>query len=248
MRRIYCVFTLGFLCSVLLCAQDFLRAPRFPDGAYFRHHFAEPMPRVELREPDHLQAFVINSRLELSLRSYLELVLANNTEIQIQRLTIEFQQNDITRSFAPFDPSVIASFQSTRATTPSDTALAGADTLSQLRQPLHFAYQQTLETGTQYAIGFDGAKNSTNDSFSTFNPALSASFNVAFTQPLLRNRGAAINRLPILIARTRYQVSRSNLEDQLSRSLQAAEDVYWDVIEARENVRVQQDALASLND
>jgi outer membrane protein TolC len=123
----------------------------------------------------------------------------------------------------------------------------GASTLSQLRQPLHFAYQQTLENGTQYAVGFDGAKNSSNDSFATFNPALTANFNVVFTQPLLRNRGAAVNRLPTLIARTRYRMSRYNLEEQVSRLLQAAEDVYWEVVEARENLRVQRDALASLS-
>ena len=248
MRGSFVVLTIGALSQAIVCGQDFLKAPRFPNPSYFRQHFAERMPRVELRQPDHLQAYVVNSRFELSLRAYLELVLANNTDIQIQRLGIEVQQNDITRSYAPFDPSVIASFQSTRATTPSDTALAGADTLSQLKQPIHFVYQRMLENGTQVAIGFDGAKSSSNDTFSTFNPALSASFNVGFTQPLLRNRGAAVNKLPILIARTRYQISRFNLEDQLSRLLQAAEDLYWDLTEARENLRVQQDALTSLND
>ena len=157
------------------------------------------------------------------------------------------ERDAITRALAPFDPSVTASFQSTRSTTPTQNTLEGAATLSQLRQPLHFAFQKMLESGAQYFVGFDGNKTSSNDTFAIFNPALSANFSFGFTQPLLRNRGRYVNRLDILIARSRYEMSRYNLEDQLTRLLQVAENIYWAVIEARENLRVQEKALQFLD-
>ena len=202
---------------------------------------------MELAPPMRLEEFAAGNKLEISLRSYLELVLANNTDIQIQRLSIEPQRDAITRALAPFDPSVTASFQSTRSTTPTQNTLEGAATLSQLRQPLHFAFQKMLESGAQYFVGFDGNKTSSNDTFAIFNPALSANFSFGFTQPLLRNRGRYVNRLDILIARSRYEMSRYNLEDQLTRQLQVAENIYWAVIEARENLRVQEKALQFLD-
>ena len=59
---------------------------------------------------------MVNSHLELSLRSFLELVLANNTEIAIQKLSIESPKNSITSALAQYDPSVTASFRSSRST------------------------------------------------------------------------------------------------------------------------------------
>jgi len=241
------IFALGLFSCAAVQAQEYLQAPRFPQPAYFRRHFAEALPRVELAPPMRLEEFAAGNKLEISLRSYLELVLANNTDIQIQRLSIEPQRDAITRALAPFDPFVTASFQSTRSTTPTQNTLEGAATLSQLRQPLHFAFQKMLESGAQYFVGFDGNKTSSNDTFAIFNPALNANFSFGFTQPLLRNRGRYVNRLDILIARSRYEMSRYNLEDQLTRLLQAAENIYWAVIEARENLRVQEKALQFLD-
>src|SRR3954447_3095231 len=68
MRRIYVVISFALLLSALLPgAEDFLKAPRFPNGAYFRHHFAERVPHFELRGPERLEEFMVGDRLELSL-------------------------------------------------------------------------------------------------------------------------------------------------------------------------------------
>ena len=218
-------------------------APRFPDKAWIRQHFEAPMPRIELKPPTRLADFVVGGRLELSLKNYLELVLANNTDIQIQKYTIETQRNAIMRAFAPFDPVVTASFRSTRAQTPTVDALAGAATLNQLTQPFNFSYNQTLETGTQYNVGYFAQKISNNNLFANYNPALTSNLSFNFTQPLLRGRGTSNQRLGILIAKTRFRSSQYNLSDQLMRLLQQAELAYWAVIEARESLRVQEEAL-----
>lgn len=204
-------------------------------------------PRPALQLPTRLAEPGAAAKLELSLRSYLELVLANNTEIQIRRSSIEPQQNAIARAYAPFDPSVTTSFQRTRSNTPSQSALEGAATLTQTRQPFRVAFEQMLPNGARYSVGFDGSSRSSNDTFATFNPAHTANFNVAFTQPLLRNRGTHVNRLPILIARSRYEASRRDLEIDVMRLVEAAEHAYWAAIEAREILRVQEKALELLD-
>ena len=99
-------------------------------------------------------------KLELSLKSYLELVLANNTDIEHPEADAsKFQQNAITRAWAISIPSIAGSLSEHRGTpSPPATTLAGAATLTTLTQPLASRYQQTLDTGTTYNVGFSGNK------------------------------------------------------------------------------------------
>ncbi|HSB13645.1 MAG TPA: TolC family protein [Bryobacteraceae bacterium] len=234
-------FLAGLLCAGYLYSQE---VPQFPSPAYFRQTFSTPIPRVELQPPTRLEDFAVGDKLELSLRAYLELVLANNTDVAIQKVTVEVQRNAITRAFGRFDPTLQASFNATRANSPASDVLAGAATVSQLSQPANFNYQQTLESGTTYNVGFNASKLSTNSSFATFNPSLTTRLTFGFAQPLLRNRGTYITRLPVLIARSRLRASEYGMRDQLLRLLTTAESAYWDVVEARENLKVQEQALA----
>lgn len=222
-------------------------APAFPTTDYFRQHFGSPVERTELRPPIRLQDFVADGKLELSLRSYLELVMANNTDIEIQRLSVDLNRNAITRAFGIFDPILTGGFNATRSITPANDVLAGASSVSQLNQPTNLQYSQTFETGTSINAGFGATKSTTNSSFAVFNPAINANVFLGFTQPLLRNRGSYVTRLPITIARSRLRSAEYSLRDQLMRLIAVAENAYWDVVGAREQLRVQEKAL-ELND
>ncbi|MBI4876217.1 MAG: TolC family protein [Acidobacteria bacterium] len=233
--------TLCLTLATSLFAQS--EAPVFPQPSYFRHHFTTAPARVSLRPPVRLPDFVADNTLELSLRAYLELVLVNNTDIEIQRLSVERDKNTIQRAYGVFDPILTGSFNATRTKTPASDALAGAATQNTLNQPVDFSYRQQLETGTTYNVGFSASKFSTNSSFATFNPSLTARLNFGFTQPLLRNRGRDVVRLPITIARSRMKATEFTTSDQIMRLLVTAENNYWAVINARESLRVAQENL-----
>jgi outer membrane protein TolC len=226
----------------LPAAAAFGQLTSFPKPSYFRQTFARPITHVELNAPVHLEDYVIGDKLELSLHSYLELVMANNTDIAIQRLTVDVAEDAITRAFAPFDPLGTANFMSMRQITPASETLQGATTLVQLTQPANFFYSQTLPTGTQYTVQFSAEKVSTNSGFYNYNPALSASLGVSFIQPLIKNRGVYVNRLPIMMASSRLRKTQYDLKASLLQLVSAAENAYWDVILARENLRVAESA------
>jgi outer membrane protein len=230
--------------GVFLTGSMLAQLSSFPTRSYFRETFSKTDTRVELQPPVRLQDFVAGGKLELSLRSYLELVMANNTDIQIQRLSVEQPKNAIMRAFGAFDPLATASFSSTRNKTPSTDALAGAATVGTLAQPLRFSVQQTLTSGTQYTVSVTGSKSTTNSGFQNFNPALNSAVGVSFVQPLIRNRGSAVNRLAINVARSRLRKSEYDLRDAVMRLLNDSENAYWDVVQARENLRVQESALS----
>jgi outer membrane protein TolC len=227
----------------VVCAGAVLAQSAFPSPSYFRETFSKPDTRVTLRPPVRLEDFVVNSHIELSLRSYLELVMANNTEIAIQRLTVETPKNAIQRAMGTWDPVATASFTNRRSTTPSNDVLAGAATVSQLNQPANFGYQQTLQSGTQYNVGFTASKQASNSAFTNFNPAINSGLSFGFTQPLLRDRGTYVNRLPLMVARSRLRTAEYNLRDQVTRLLADAETAYWNLLQARETLRVREAAL-----
>lgn len=224
--------------------DDSLRtAPWFGTRDYFRTVFQNRAPKVDLRPPAKLPDYVVDGKLELSLRSYLDLVMANNTDIAVQRLSVETLQNNIFRSYSIFDPALFASFNSTRTQSPASDALQGASALNALSQPSLFRFSQMLSTGTTYNASFSAAKNSTNSAFSLFNPSLNAGLNFNVTQPLLRGRGSYITKLPITIARSRLRAGEYVVQDQFLQLVQSAENAYWDVVLARESLRVQEQAL-----
>src|SRR2546430_1916916 len=129
--------------GLILSAGAFAQLTSFPKPNYFRETFSKTTPKVELLPPAKLKDYVQGDKLELSLKNYLELVAANNTDIQIQKLTVEAPKNAIQRAFGVWDPRATAQFTNTRSVTPSDSVVdaAGNPVLSggshkQLSQPL----------------------------------------------------------------------------------------------------------------
>src|SRR5450432_2957222 len=224
--------------GILLAAGAFAQLSSFPKPSYFRETFSKTQTHVELKDPVRLLDFVVQDKLELSLKNYIALVMSNNTDIQIQMLTVEMPKNAILRAFGAWDPLAKATFTDTKSVLPSTSALDGAATVVSLTQPAQFSVSQTLPTGTSYTVGFGATKTTSNSGFSSFNPSLSSNVSISFSQPLIKNRSLFINRLPILSAKSRYQMSEYSLKNQLLTLVTAAENAYWDVVSARENLKV----------
>ena len=160
--------------TMQLKEYDALSAPSFGQKDYFSRLYYTPDTRVQIADPIKMRDYVSDGKLQLSLRNYLELVLSNNTSINLQKVLIQPQRNAIQRAFSIFDPFATARWQTTRQQTPTTDALQGAATLSQLTQPLAFGYNQTLDWGTVISANYAGNKTSTNNTFANFNPAFSS--------------------------------------------------------------------------
>lgn len=237
-QKLVAVTMLGFVSAAR--ADDF---PFFPQPSYFKKYLARPVTGVELGPPVRLEDYVVDSKLELSVKAYLNLVMANNPNVSIQKLTLAVSDDAITRALGVFDPTATASFTTTRSLSGTTSAVSGGTTINSLSQPLNFGVQQLLPSGATYNINYSDFKSSTNSSFATINPSYSSGLTLSFSQPLLRGRGAFITRLPITIARSRSRASQYTFEDQLIQIVLSAEQAYWSVVGARENVRVAEESL-----
>ena len=234
------------LTGSLLTAGAFAQMSSFPKPNYFRETFQKTRTTVELRDPAKLKDYVVNGKLELSLQHYLELVMANNTDIQLQYLTIEQPKNAIQSAMGVWDPTGRASFTTTRTTSlptsPLDTSNVNS-VLKSLNQPLSMTFSQQLDTGTQIQSTFGETKSSSSGSRSSYVKQYNTNLNVNISQPLLRNRGRFVNRLPLMTAQSNLKVSEFSLRNQLLQLVNTAENAYWSVISAREQVRVNEQAV-----
>jgi outer membrane protein TolC len=235
------------LAGIVLTAGAFAQTSSFPKPNYFRQVFERTRTQVDLRDPVKLKDFVVDGKLELSLKNFLELVMANNTDIQVTFLSVETPKNNIISAFGVWDPNATANFSSTRSTTPatsptqSENASLGSTSKS-LSQPLSLTYSQALDTGTSYQASFGGAKYSYNNSFSSYNPSITSNMSFSVTQNLIRNRSRYENRIPVMQAQSTYKRADYNLRASLLNWVNTAENAYWRVVSARENVRVQEKA------
>jgi outer membrane protein TolC len=128
------------------------------------------------------------------------------------------------------------------STSTLDGLTATTSTLSSLSQPAQFSYSQTLPTGATYGVTYSAGKTSTASMNALYNPSLSSNLAISASQPLLKNRGNYVNRLGLMTARSRLRMSEFNLRAQLLTMVNAAENAYWDVISARENLKVAEGA------
>ena len=232
-----------FVTGLIFSAGAFAQMASFPKPSYFREVFKQTNTKVELRDPVRLKDFSVGGKLELSLKNYIELVMANNTQIQLQFLTLEIPKNNITSVFGKWDPTATASFSTTRQTSvPTNPATAGSATLGSisksLTQPLNLGYGQALDSGMTYQVNFTETKSSFSNSRSSYNPSISSGLTFLVTQPLLQNRGRYVNRIPVLQAQSLYKQTDFSMISTILNLVNTAETAYWNLISARESLRV----------
>jgi outer membrane protein len=109
----------------------------------------------------------------------------------------------------------------------------------------NFAYNQAFQWGTNMSIGFNNTRQTISDApFNPLSPQLNSSFNFRLTQHLLQGFGLAANNRFIRIAKNNREISDVGFRLQIITTVDQIENMYWDLVYAYENVRVQKEQLA----
>ena len=106
------------------------------------------------------------------------------------------------------------------------------------------AYNQGFMTGTNMSVGFNNTRVAGNNPISTINPSLNSGFQFRLSQHLLQGFGLAPNMRFIHIAKNNRESSDVAFRLQVITTVDQIENIYWDLVYAYENVRVQKEALA----
>jgi outer membrane protein len=204
----------------------------------------------KLEAPENMGNYVVEGKLCLSLRDAILLGLENNSDIRIDETQVENEKFNLLRTYQPFDPLFTAIFGGSRYSYPGYSQLQGVGispnaTLNVLTQSGQLSFSQTFQTGTNIQVGLGSIKSSTNSGFNYFNPYFTSTWNLQFTQPLLRNRWLFANRAPLVIARRNLQQSIASFEANVNDAILRVVEQYWSVVQSRGNLIVQQKSLES---
>jgi len=143
-----------------------------------------------------------------------------------------------------FDPQITSTLQIDKNQSESVSAFSPEPIIAQNTYTANFAYTQGFQWGTALSVGFNNSHLTTNNSTSLLTPQISSNFQMKITQNLLQGFGSEPNLRFIHIAKNNREISDVAFRLQIITTVDQIEDMYWDLVYAYENVRVQQEALA----
>ena len=143
-----------------------------------------------------------------------------------------------------FDPQVTGTLQLDKNETESTSPFSPVPILAQNTYTANFAYTQGFHWGTILTAGFNNTHLSTNSTTSLLTPQLGSNFQFRLTQNLLQGFGSLPNTRFLQIAKNNREISDVAFRLQIITTVDQIENMYWDLVYAYENVRVQQESLA----
>jgi outer membrane protein len=244
-KRLFPCLILLSSVSVIVCARPTVAQKQREEG--YRELVTPEIRSDKVTPPKHLQNYVVEGKLRLSLRDAVVLTLENNSLVRVQATPVESARFSLLGAHSPFDPVLTSSYNINSTTASPVSALQGTGGLNvNVQSTTQFAqlnYSQTFETGTNVQATINTNNDYTNNSFYFFNPFITSSLTFQFTQPLLRNGWLFANQAPLIIARRNLEQSKANFAAEVNNSiLQAATD-YWAVVQAHGNLDVAQRSL-----
>ena len=105
-------------------------------------------------------------------------------------------------------------------------------------------YTQSFRLGTNLTINYQGQRFANNGPYYAINPTLYSNFQLQLSQPLLAGFGFASNERFIVIAKQDITVTNLAFRAQVSATITQVENIYWDLVNAYEDVQVKERSLA----
>jgi len=249
---------------------DYSKSPAwFPNfvSPYKPISVAEPM----LTNSPRLDQLIQDGKLLLSLEDAITIALENNLDISVQRFTPWIAETQLLKAKAggipqsgssqnvilgsgpavSFDPIFTSGINWSRSATPvNNPLLSGVGTtlvapnLIDYNANYNFGYTQGFHTGTNVSVTFNNNRSSTNSPDVIFNPAVQSTLTLTVTQPLLNGFGLLPNTRFIIEAKNTLKIANSQFAQQVISTVSQVATDYWELVYARENVKVEEAAVA----
>jgi outer membrane protein len=191
----------------------------------------------------------------MSLQDCVAAALTNNFDVRVQQFNPQIAQLNLQSAYGGYDPAFTFggthSYDNQGAYVTQGGQLV-AQTINK-ENNFYSAINGSTPWGMAYTLGGNGLNTPANlMQTHTHKVALGTNFfgdsssggvGINISQPLLKNFWIDNNRLQISVAKTQLKISEQGLRGQLITTVTAVENAYYELVYARENVKVQQEAL-----
>src|SRR5215472_7094244 len=260
----------GVPISLGLSKQHYTGSPNlWPNPtAPYRAQYVNP---GTLSNSPRLEQLIQNGKMSLSLQDAIALAMENSMDIVVQRYNPWMADASILKTKAGgfgfgvpnslaagstaslpnlfFDPFLTQSFSFNSADIPVNNPFSsGAGSRNFLALGDHSAnyttqYSQGFSTGTTFNTFFSSVRSSSTSPANFFNPAVQTAIGVSIQQQLLQGFGRDVTRRNILIAENNRKIADLAFAQQAITTITSTINAYWELVYARQNVSVQQQAV-----
>jgi outer membrane protein TolC len=182
--------------------------------------------------------------LALTLEDAVRRAVEHNPDLAIVRLGTEVEAARVGESqgaYAPVFSTILG--RSSNVTPPSNFLLGdrGVDVNDWFSST---GVRQRLRWGAgTWSLSWDTSRTTTNNPISSFDPSLQSGLQVAFSQPLLRDRKIDASRQQYIIAKRNQASSELRFRESVVQTVAAVKQAYWTLKASMANVTVQQRSL-----
>jgi outer membrane protein len=143
-----------------------------------------------------------------------------------------------------YDPILQGTVLFGHQTTPEQsTIITGTSSLVSTNKTANFSLSQNFLTGTSATLSYSNLNQDQNALRNLVNPFTISSADLTITQHLLQGRGLAMNNRPIRIAKNNLKINDLVFEQQVVNTVANVAQLYWNLVNAIENVEVAQQAV-----
>ncbi len=259
--------------SLGLSKYNFTNGPRpFPDllKPYQQIHIDEPVitnsPRLEQLIHDSKLELSLQDAVELALENSLDIAVQRYYPWIADASILKAKAGGSgystpgglfasSTAFLPslsYDPTVTSTILIDDRSTPvnnpliSGTGAAGVASLATLQtHTAQFNNQVSrgFETGTNLTVSWNNTRSSSTSTANFFNPAVQSTLTIGFSQALLNGFGIAVNTRNIRIAKNNRKIADWAFAQQAITTVTNTITAYWELVFARANVKVDEQAL-----
>jgi len=172
----------------------------------------------------------------LSLDECIAEALQHNFDVRYERYEPQKSLLNLHAAYAGYDPAFSLSGKNTHSTAGGIFANTNAPVADS------HVLGSDLKGGTPWGMTYDLGGNAT-DAYGTGGENTGGSVGLTVTQPLLQGLVTDETRLGIGVAKNRLKFSEQSLRQQFITTVTAVENAYYELIYARDNLTVQQQAL-----
>jgi outer membrane protein len=146
-----------------------------------------------------------------------------------------------------FDPILTGTIQADHLTQTAISVFQGVfpgDHVDQNTGTFNFGYAQGFQWGMNLNVGFNNTRQTVNSYLTSISPLVQSNFRATITQPILQGFGFPANTRFIHIAKNNRELTDVAFRLQIITTVDQIENMYWDLVYAYENARVQNESLA----
>jgi outer membrane protein len=182
--------------------------------------------------------------LQLTLADAVQRAIEHNPELAIVRLDTEAEAARVGASRGAHVPLFSTTLGRSRTVTPATNFLLGDRGVDVQDWFSSTGVRQRVPWGAgTWSISWDTARTTTNSPITTVDPNLQSGIQLAFSQPLLRDRRIDAARQQYIIARRQRDSSELRFRESVVQTVATVKQAYWTYKAKLANVSVQQRSL-----